>query len=116
MTRRIDVEPADIGTGVSQLLPVVVAALDRRVKLVAVEQPELHIHPRLQTGLGDLFAYGATPEAEPRGIAAQLDQLMGDDARGFLIETHSEHLALRLLRRIREANESAAQPEELRSS
>ena len=73
--------------GVSQLLPIVVAALDpSRPELTAIEQPELHVHPGIQVELGDLFA-------------EQLDH-MGN----FLIETHSEHLLLRLLRRIEETN------------
>lgn len=81
-------DPQDVGIGVSQILPVVVAALDSRASLVCVEQPELHVHPAVQVGLGDLFIEGAVNQ----GLS-------------FLIETHSEHLILRLLRRIREANE-----------
>lgn len=81
-------DPQDVGIGVSQILPVVVAALDSRASLVCVEQPELHVHPAVQVGLGDLFIEGAVNQ----GLS-------------FLIETHSEHLILRLLRRIREAHE-----------
>jgi len=79
----IDVRPSDVGVGVSQLMPLVVAALSRDKGLVAVEQPELHVHPRIQVAIGDL-----------------LTQL--DNSASFLIETHSEHLILRLLRRVRE--------------
>jgi predicted ATPase len=53
-----------------------------------MEQPELHLHPRLQTRLGDVLI---------ESIHERKNQL--------LIETHSEHLILRLLRRIRETNE-----------
>jgi predicted ATPase len=60
--------------------------------VVCIEQPELHIHPAVQVGLGDLFIDGAVNQ----GLS-------------FLIETHSEHLILRLLRRIREAAELAGQ-------
>lgn len=81
----IDVRPSDVGVGVSQLMPLVVAALSRDKGLVAVEQPELHVHPRIQVAIGDL-----------------LTQL--DNAASFLIETHSEHLILRLLRRVRETH------------
>ncbi len=81
-------DPQDVGIGVSQILPVVVAALDSRASLVCVEQPELHVHPAVQVGLGDLFIEGAVNQ----GLS-------------FLIETHSEHLILRLLRRIRETHE-----------
>lgn len=81
-------QPMDVGVGISQVLPVIVAALEDDASLVAIEQPELHIHPAVQVGLGDLFLEGALN----RGLS-------------FLIETHSEHLILRLLRRIREAGE-----------
>jgi predicted ATPase len=87
-TSRVAVHPADVGVGVSQVVPVVVAALDPdRPRLTAIEQPELHIHPKVQVGLGDLFA-----------------SQIGDGTRRFLLETHSEHLMLRLLRRIEETH------------
>lgn len=86
--RGLEVGPHDIGVGLSQLIPVVVAAVDRSKSLVAMEQPELHIHPAWQTRLGDLIIAEAT-----------------QGKRTFLLETHSEHLLLRLLRRIRETSE-----------
>jgi len=87
------VQPRDVGIGISQVLPVVVAALEPSASLVAIEQPELHIHPAVQVGLGDLLIKGA----KEHGI-------------NFLIETHSEHLILRLLRRIRETAEGELPP------
>ncbi len=78
----------DVGCGVSQVVPVIVALIADRRKLVMIEQPELHLHPSLQTELGDLFL-SLTNDAETRAI----------------VETHSEHLILRVLRRIRETNE-----------
>jgi predicted ATPase len=82
----LELLPHDVGAGVSQLLPVVVASLAPGASLVCIEQPELHIHPGLQVRLGDLFA----------------SQISGEDPKRFIIETHSEHLLLRLLRRVRE--------------
>ena len=80
-------EIASVGVGISQVLPVVVAALDpARPGITSIEQPELHVHPKIQVELGDLFAQGV------------------DDGGVFLIETHSEHLLLRLLRRIEETH------------
>nr|WP_295130149.1 AAA family ATPase [uncultured Roseateles sp.] len=84
----LTLQPQDVGVGISQVLPVVVAAQDSSASVVCIEQPELHIHPAVQVGLGDLFIDGAVNQ----GLS-------------FLIETHSEHLILRLLRRIREAAE-----------
>ncbi|PSV32986.1 DUF3696 domain-containing protein [Photobacterium sp. GB-72] len=82
----IEVSAADIGAGVSQVFPLIVAAAYANKGLICVEQPELHIHPKAQVGLGDL-----------------LTQV--DEKNQFLIETHSEHLILRLLRRVRETTE-----------
>ena len=84
----LPVRTSDIGVGISQLLPVVVAVLDPdRPGFTAIEQPELHLHPRLQVELGDLFAERA--------------------ARGgvLLIETHSEHLLLRIMKRMRQTSD-----------
>jgi predicted ATPase len=68
-------------------MPLVVAALERRPGLTLVEQPEIHVHPAMQVALGDLF----------------IEAVIGDGSRRtILIETHSEHIILRLLRRIRE--------------
>lgn len=76
-----------LGTGISQVLPIVVAANIDGISLIAIEQPELHIHPRFQVELADVF-------------------LNARDEHSFLIETHSEHIILRLLRRIRQDSEN----------
>ncbi|MEO8353287.1 MAG: DUF3696 domain-containing protein [Chthoniobacteraceae bacterium] len=78
----------DVGTGISQLLPVLVNAAGSEERLIMIEQPELHLHPALQAELGDVF----------------IESALGENKNTFLIETHSEHLILRLLRRIRESN------------
>jgi predicted ATPase len=82
----LTLHPQDVGVGISQVLPVVVAAQDGSASVVCIEQPELHIHPSVQVGLGDLFIDGAV-----------------NHGLSFLIETHSEHLVMRLQRRLREA-------------
>lgn len=79
----ISVEPNEIGTGVSQLMPLIVAAITQKGGLVACEQPELHLHPRVQVAIGDLLSQNT-------------------EHVNYLIETHSEHLILRLRRRIRQ--------------
>lgn len=76
----------DFGYGVSQVVPVITALAFPKSKTVVTEQPELHLHPRLQAELGDLFIHFCSTDPETQAI----------------IETHSEHLILRLLRRIRE--------------
>lgn len=81
----LTLQPQDVGVGISQVIPVVVAAQDGSASVVCIEQPELHIHPAVQVGLGDLFIDGAINQ----GLS-------------FIIETHSEHLVMRLQRRMRE--------------
>lgn len=84
----------DVGTGWSQVIPVIISALHERYgSLAFFEQPELHLHPKLQTVLCDLF----------------IDALNGSRKRKYgagnmIIESHSEHILLRLLRRIRETS------------
>jgi len=85
--------PQDVGVGISQTLPVIIGALHVKEGLFAIEQPELHIHPALQVAIGDLFI-----------SCIQESQIC------FLLETHSEHLMLRFLRRIRETDEDNLPP------
>ena len=79
----------DVGIGVSQVLPVLVSAYASSGQLVAIEQPEIHLHPALQADLGDVF----------------LESALRDGGNTFILETHSEHLILRILRRIRETTD-----------
>ncbi len=81
--------PYDIGVGISQILPIVVAVINQKSSILAIEQPELHNHPAIQVELADLLIYE---------VNRKPDFL-------YLIETHSEHMLLRLLKRIRKSNE-----------
>ena len=93
------VAPGDVGVGISQMVPIIVAALREQSGLLAIEQPELHVHPAIQVGMGDLFirAAASDPHKFPSG-------------KTLIIETHSEHIMLRLLRRIREQTEDELPP------
>ncbi len=84
----VRVTPHDVGVGLSQLIPVVTASVDSYRTLLLIEQPELHIHPRVQVGLGDLYLQSAAKFG-----------------RNFLIETHSEALLLRMMKRIRQTRD-----------
>ncbi|RCG31384.1 DUF3696 domain-containing protein [Sphaerisporangium album] len=85
------VPATDTGTGVAQVLPILVRRardeLDPPVHsiLEIVEEPELHLHPSGQAALADLYVT-ATQRTPVR----------------FLIETHSETFLLRLRRRVAE--------------
>jgi hypothetical protein len=70
----------DVGVGVSQVIPVVVAALFAKPgHIVIVEEPESHLHPLAQAKLAELLASVS---------AARCVQ--------FIVETHSEHLFRRM--------------------
>jgi predicted ATPase len=83
--KRKQVTIADVGFGVSQLLPVIVMGLRApRSSLLLFEQPEIHLHPRLQANLADFF----------------LTLALSD--KRILVETHSDHFINRLRLRIAE--------------
>ena len=68
---------ADVGFGVSQVLPVLVALIVAEPgQLVYLEQPELHLHPRAQVALAQVLA-----DAAKRGVRV-------------VAETHSSLLLL----------------------
>jgi hypothetical protein len=78
---------SDVGFGVGQVLPLIVQCLITESQTILVEQPEIHIHPALQARLGKFFAESAKRKNNT-----------------FIVETHSEHLILRLQRLIRQGN------------
>lgn len=68
---------ADVGFGVSQTLPILVALLTAEPgQLVYVEQPEIHLHPKAQMAMAQILA-----EAANRGVRV-------------VVETHSSMLLL----------------------
>jgi len=82
----------DVGFGVSQVLPVVVQCFyTSPYATLILEQPEIHLHPSVQTALADLF------------IEAVQSREDGEDRKiQVIIESHSEHFLRRLLRRVAE--------------
>ena len=78
---------ADVGLGVSQVLPVLVALIVAKPgQLVYLEQPELHLHPRAQVALAQVLA-----DAAKRGVRV-------------VAETHSSLLLLAIQTLVAEGN------------
>jgi hypothetical protein len=81
----------DVGFGVSQVLPVITLLLYvPEGSTVLLEQPEIHLHPLAQANLADVLVYASTHRRVQ-----------------IILESHSEHLLLRLQRRIAEEAISA---------
>ena len=87
------VDLPDVGFGISQVLPVIVQCFYAPAgSILFIEQPELHLHPRAQSHLADLFIDVLRSREDGKERNIQL-----------IIETHSEHFLHRLQRRIAEA-------------
>lgn len=73
---------ADVGFGVSQILPLIIETFYCPDKsTLIIEQPEIHLHPKVQSEFSDMI-------------------IEGSKRINFIIETHSEHLLTRLQRRV----------------
>lgn len=82
-TDQVHRDLTNVGVGVSQILPVVITILlASSGSTVLLEQPELHLHPRVQSRLCDFF------------LAAS------HQGKQVIVETHSEHIIERLRLRV----------------
>lgn len=85
MQKGLDVDLCQVGFGVSQVLPILVQGLlTPKGGTLIVEDPEVHMHPRVQAGLVDFFIE------------------MIQDGKDVIIETHSDHFVTRIRRRVAE--------------
>jgi len=74
---------ADVGFGVSQIFPILLEGLRmQKNSTLLLEQPEIHLHPSLQMQMADYF------------ISLALSN------KNVIVETHSDHIINRLVRRI----------------
>ena len=79
--RRTDTQVtlADVGYGINQILPVIIEGVaSRENSILCVEQPEIHLHPRLQANIADLMIETIADGRDKR--------------KQWIVETHSELL------------------------
>lgn len=75
----------DMGFGTIHVLPIIIESIiSDRDPLLMIEEPAVHLHPKAQSTLGDLFI-----------------EIANED-KTIIVETHSEHLIRRIQRRIAE--------------
>ena len=82
--KKINIFQNHIGLGYPLILPFIVQCLTAKNNIIVVEEPEVHLHPKLQADLGDLIVESS---------------LKNDNQ--IILETHSEDLLLRVLKKIR---------------
>ena len=81
-----------VGFGISQVLPIIVEGLRMNKNgILILEQPEIHLHPKVQSLLFD-FIYSLS--------------LTG---KRFVIETHSDHFITRMRRRVAESSNNLSE-------
>ena len=79
---------SEVGAGFSQVIPILTALTSDCT--VLYKQPEVHLHPKLQSKIADCFIETVnTPNFFKNSFR--------------IVETHSEHFILRMLRRVRES-------------
>ena len=75
---KIKVNISNVGFGVSQVMPLVVEMLRRKKTMIAIPQPEVHLHPKAQCAFGTLVFRN-----------------WQDNNNQYLLETHSEYMIKR---------------------
>jgi len=95
----LELDITDVGFGISQVLPVIIQGfLSLKGSITLIEQPEIHLHPKMQADLADLFIDMSITKGKDK---------MDSINKYVIIETHSEYLLKRLRRRIAEGNISS---------
>ena len=79
---------ADVGFGVSQILPIIIQGIYMsKEETLLIEQPEIHLHPKMELDMADYLIEIAKSE------------------RCVIVETHSDHIINRVVHRVMEKYE-----------
>ena len=81
---KISISQTHIGLGYPLIMPFVVQCIRSENQILLAEEPEVHLHPKLEADLADLIIWSANTRRNQ-----------------FIIETHSEDFLLRLLKHVR---------------
>ncbi len=84
----------NVGSGISYVFPILTSLWASNLSFI--EQPELHLHPKAQCEISDVFIHAY------------------NKGSNSIIESHSEHILLRILRRIRETSKGFLLSDELK--
>ena len=89
----------EVGSGIGYVLPVLIESFkpSNKNKVVFLQQPELHLHPALQASLTDVL-------------------IEASSSKKIVAETHSEHMILRALKRVRQTTNGTLKDPELKLS
>lgn len=83
-----DYNVSNVGFGISQVLPIIVSGLiQKESEILLLEQPEIHLHPGAQMCMADFLVS------------------MAMHNKGVIVETHSDHIINRVVRRAMESKE-----------
>ncbi len=89
----LNLDLPDVGFGVSQILPILIdGVLFGDDTTTIMEQPEIHLHPKMQAELADFFI----------NVVKRNNNDTKGTTRRYVIETHSEYIMKRIRRRIAE--------------
>ncbi len=81
---KIKISSMHVGLGYPLILPFIVQCIIAKNKIILIEEPEVHLHPKIEADLADLIVESS---------------LLRNNQ--FIIETHSEDFLLRILKSIR---------------
>ena len=88
----INIRPDSVGTGISQLIPILVECSINKDSTTLIEQPELHLHPRQHVLLAEFL----------------IKSLLENKGQSIWVETHSEYLLQGILEHAKRSGLSAS--------